>query len=297
MTLIAFATTRTSADILTDSTAYTLGTSAITHCTKAIYLAHLETTLLSQGHSEMGRAWQWWAMRTAGDGLVDFDDLVRTAPDVLRAEWASYPDGAARTILAAVGYSPDAERFQAYTFPSDEDFVARRIDGLFVYPSPLGGRPSRWELREAKAAVDAGRVHPETYAALVAMPAPPVPANDTEWANVAQLARKTRTLVDFTTGLKVHVGGSVFHTHLERGQATTRKILEFDQDPEEFRLAVAGTLHPQGQLGPCYCGSSRSLIDCCAAVQHNGKPCLCGSGSHFEDCCSVYAAASATVTA
>lgn len=289
MTLIAFGAGHESADIITDSTSYTSTFTELGHCSKALHLQHLDTMVLSQGDANFARTWQWLALQL-GEQSPDLDTFLEHTPTLLEDAWAhavsqwragGRTDDPPRSVGMLVGYSPAEGRFVAVTFPSDRGFVPEPVDGLFVHPSPLSVRPSDYELRGIRETVRADLVR-----RIEALPEPPQPRSPEEWANIALIARESRSYLDPTTGLKVFVGGSVFHTHLERGRVETSRVLQFDQDPEDFQAVIAGTLHPQSQLGPCGCGSDTRYLDCCLAP-HLDEPCLCGSGSPLRDCCSV----------
>lgn len=282
MTLIAFAAHEKSADLLTDTASYTPGIRRMGHTTKVTPIAHIDAALMTQGDSRFG-----YVMSNVVHDLAnlapDLDALLGDLPGKARELWpvmsAGAPDG---WDVAAflVGYSPAAGRFVARGLASDTNFEPWDIDGLHVMPSPITTRPSDLELgRAAKAGVS-----PEDVDRLRQMPIPAVPANSAQWLKLGLEARIQR--FGIPGKLKVVVAGHLVHTHLSRGKVSSKRIHTFDDAGPEFQKMVAGTLHPQGQLGPCPCDSGKRFLDCHLA-KHATELCLCKSGKAFGECCSV----------
>lgn len=285
MTLIAFATNGETADIITDSLIYTYGGSELRHGTKQLPLPHLDTVILTQGDSVFGDNFKGHIL-TMSRLAVDFDDLVNHVREEMRRVWQFARDNASAhgpsdSTAFLVGYSPARGAFAGYGFASETDFEPWLVDGLHVMPSPISYRPSRLELDRMATVLTARELQ-----LLRNRPQPQAPLDEEEWAGLAMLAREQRACMPASTGIKVFVGGSVLHTHLERGYSETTVIHTFDDSGAELQRMVSGTHHPQGQLGSCECGSGARYLDCCLA-EHLDEPCLCGSARPFRDCCMV----------
>lgn len=283
MTFIAFSTTQRRADIATDTLSYSGAAQSLGHTTKLYPLPHVATVVLTQGDHVFG------VMAKANlDALAeyspDLDAILEEAPAVLRRVWAT--EQAERTGLPdstvyLVGYSPARETFAAHALTSEDEFQPLDLGHFHVTPSPLDVRPSDIELGRLAEVVRA-----DDLRTLEARPKPVAPSGARGWVDLAKSARAQRALAPVETGLKTFVGGDLHLTRLDRDSVTTRKVHTFTDSGEEFRTMIAGTYHPQAQLGPCPCGSRSRWVECCLR-SHHAADCLCGSGETFRDCCMV----------
>lgn len=294
MTLIAIAPRTDGADIVTDTGAYLGGGSEFSHSSKVLPLSHLEATVLTQGSTYFGDLART-QLTLASRGVPDLDALTDFAPELLRDVWQmthqhTAPGEPAESAAFLVGYSAAREGFAAFVLSSEDDFEASEIRGLFVHPSPLSVRPSDLELTRLVA-----HAHPADVATLRGRKEPDAPTTTDGWVRLAQACREERAMITPASGLKVFVMGRVFHTTMSRGRVATDLVHTFDDSGEEFQAMVAGTMHPQGQLGPCPCGSGDRYLDCCLPGQLD-EDCLCGSSKSLRDCCWVYAGQAVEVT-
>lgn len=289
MTLIAFACDAQQACIVTDTMVYTTrAVTRIAHSTKVHPLPHIDSAMMSQGDGAFGL----FAQATIGGDAqetADFDELVAVAPKSLAALWGHQldegePDHRYPTTAFLVGYSPSAQRFRAYGFASEHGFVPFEIAGLWVMPAPWSNRPSDLELSRIRAewADD-----PKAMALLdewSQKPEAATPDSIEQWVMLALATRYERALSPFCRTL---VGGGAMLTTITRGNATSTRMFDFDDDdPDEFERLVAGTLHPVGQRGPCPCGSGKRFLDCHLAERLD-DPCWCGTGATVRNCCMV----------
>ncbi len=284
MTLIAFHTTKTSADVLTDTWAYLNDASQIARSSKTYPIQHLNAVYMTQGDCTFGGR--------AGlvfDGLArlseSFDALVEAAPANLGHAWMSvkmdHPGFKPfKSAVFLVGYSTGAESFQAWEMASAEGFAPRQIVGTFAMPSPLDARPGDAEADSLIASYSRlgggpGEESAEDAAAMAefcdaldlwrSLPPLARPNTEKDWVDLARRVRQQRALIDIRTGLKVFVAGELHLTKLQRGQVTTRTVHSFNDQGEELAQMVAGTMHPIALALPCLCGSGERFKDCCSA--------------------------------
>ena len=287
MTLIAFATHGETADIITDTFAYDNNVRHSGHASKVTGLPHIDAALMTQGNAAFGTV----AAVMLGTLVYEaptFDDLVNVAPDELRGVWGDTPRaGGGEATVFLVGWSPSRERFAAFGFAADTDFVPWEIDGTFIMPSPLVYRPSELELSRLEGSVN--MTDPSALSeALRELPLPPTPTSRDEWVDLAldaKLQRSSSMGAGMVYG-KVMISGSLHLTRLERGKQTVEVVHTFDTSGPEFLDMVSGTLHPVAQLAACGCGSGARFIDCCMAA-HRDESCPCGSSKALKDCCMV----------
>lgn len=294
MTLIAFATYGTRAELITDTLSYTNNASSFGQCSKHILIPHLDAAVMSQGDSEFGVRAKVVAMDLAGD-VPTFDALSVEITDWLVELWGRFADTTpVESTVFLIGYSHEHGKFAAYHYASEQAFKRVRVTSTFVTPTPWTARPSGLELRRLRdgegRTSKAARL--EVVELLKTKAPPPPPASIDEWVHLAQTVREQRALQQFCQTL---VAGKVIHTRLERGESQTRTIHEFDDSGDEFRAMVTGSQHPVGQLMACDCGSGKTYRDCCLATYYaDGHPCDCGSGQTFDGCCRVVVAQAAT---
>jgi hypothetical protein len=277
MTLIAIHADKDSATTLTDTLSYTPGARDLGHCSKVRTLPHLDAAVLHQGNSLMGT---WWDTQAAvlANFAPDFDALVHATPGAMRDLWKALPSKHTHEESTAfvVGYSAERESFAAYLFTHEDDFEPFFIGGTFMHPMPVIFRPSHVEARRL-----APYLEPERMAEWNARRPCVVPQSREEWIELGQIARTRAT----ATEAKVLIGGFLHLTTLEQGSVCTETVHTYDDQGEEFAKMMAGTLHPVGQLGACFCGSGKVGIDCCYLGPE--EPCMCESGKAFGDCCRV----------
>lgn len=287
MTMIAFATHGDHAEFITDTTSYTANGSAMGHCTKHVTLPHLDAAIITQGGVSFGVHAKINLLEASAD-VDTFDDLTALTQRLLQAVWGALGTSGEGLVIL-LGYSPSAGRFTAHTFSSDDGFTHNRVTQPWAIPMPWTARPTDIE-------VDRHRKRPgrrnleEDLGAIAAWTAkPPLPEHRgiDEWRHLAETIREQRALIEYG---RVFVAGSVLHTRLERGQITTAKIHEFNDQGEEFLRMIEWTFHPIAQLMECHCGSGERFRDCHLAEFHD-KPCTCGkAGQTFAECCMVGAA-------
>lgn len=305
MTLVAFNVGVDGADLVTDTCSYNPNWRHFGRLSKVVTLPHLETVVVTQGDSRVGKLWKD-AASVVSEDAADFDELVRELGERLAVLWdvrRSEVDAdnavtggtfsLSPSVAFCIGYSPSRARFRAVAIAADDGCRPVDVDGMFVIPSPFCFRFSDLELNRYVADIATGP-RPGDEANLAALKGLPraagAPATPEEWAALALLARRDRTLTATTsTRLKVFVGGELWHTRLERGLIVQARTLTFDDEGEEMAAITAGTLHPLGQTGPCPCGSAKTYLECCL-VGHGDEPCSCGSGTSFGACCSLAAA-------
>lgn len=281
MTLVAFATYgKDRAELVTDTSCYDGGARLLARSSKILPIPHLDTVLASQGNTWFGSMVKANASMWAGDA-ASLDDLIDRLPDLGKRLASESPQPIRDAILFAVGYSPAKDRFAGYVLTSEDDWTPVEVRGLFVHPSPTAYRPSDLEIGRL-----ASVVHPADLEALRHQPRPEKPATREDWITMAKAAREQRACAPVETGLKTLVLGQVWHTTLRRGSLSMECIHEFDDSGAEFQRIIAGTLHPQAQLGPCECGSGLRYMECHMEF-HAQDPCLCGSGDPLEDCCRL----------
>lgn len=282
MTFIAISTTRHRADIATDSLSYERCAQTLGRTTKTTTLHHIGAAVVTQGDHHFGvNATAYVAVYA--ENAPDFDALAAEMPAYLRDLWAqanteqTLPD----STVYLVGYSARAESYVSVALASDHDFEPISLGAFHVTPSPLDVRPSDLELGRLT------HTHPTDLDVLRSRPAPQPPQGRGQWVDLAKRVREHRALsAPVDTGLKVLVGGEVFLTRLDRNGTTTTKVHTYDDSGEEFRRLVAGTYHPQAQLGPCHCGSGFRWVECCLR-SHYDQACMCQSGKTFKDCCRL----------
>jgi hypothetical protein len=85
-------------------------------------------------------------------------------------------------------------------------------------------------------------------------------------------------------GPKVIIGGDVLRTRLTRGEHQQHVIHTFPMRGGQWRRSLIGTLHPEGQLGPCQCGSGVPQATCHLLARDTSQPCPCLSGKSLADC-------------
>lgn len=261
MTLIAFHVQPHRADIITDTLSYSSNASEIsTGALKAHPLPQIDAVTLSQGAMELGAVWRYFVNMQLPP---NFDSLEQLAVENLPALGAEIglpghmvdPGPAVDdAVVFQIGYSADSGRFKASAYSRRQNWQQHDVTDLLVCMPLL---------------ISDHDGHP--------------PRSVDQWIALAQRVRNERALAPI--GLKVIVGGEVFHTVLERGAVTQRKVHTFDDTGEEFRRIVAGTDHPDAQLDDCTCGSGRLAVLC--HTWPPGKACNCRSGQQFEDCCKV----------
>lgn len=252
MTLVAFNTHRTHADLITDTLSYTRCASELGAVDKAVPLPHLDAVITFRG---VGLFRAVWPAAVASLAAGSFDELLDRTPDALRALWQQAqhePAADSGAFVYQIGYSLERGRFVAYAYGTPDNFTPEDVTGrLVVLPTPI---------RAVRA-----------------------PASAQQWAGLAKRVRSDYAAAPM--GVKVPIGGDVLLTHLEVGALSQRRIHAFPDDDPETAQMLSGTLHPTGQLGDCDCGSGQMLVLCC--IEPDDSDCACDSGARFVDCCKV----------
>jgi SEC-C motif len=291
VTLIAFATSRNRADILTDTWRYTHLAEAVDRSTKVHPLHHLDAIWMSQGDCFFAQRWAL-LVGDIGGTVVDFDELVDVAPEYVQALWQNHLQEWPKTgdfVLFLVGFSTkEGGRFTAYQLAADFDFKLQRIDEPFAIPASPSYRMSNVEAHRLQRVIaEAAQPIPESAAYLDAWmekPAMPAPPSAAEWLRLGTHLRETRAEIETGSLFKVLIGGDLWHTVIRQGEVTSRRVHTFNDHGEGYMRMLAGTLNPVGQLQPCWCGSGEKYIRC-HLVPYLDQPCECGSGRMLRDCC------------
>lgn len=309
MTFIGFTTSKTDAQIVSDTWTYRNAAQELGGTTKVTTILHLDAAIAAQGESVFTEAWKFDASVLA-QGIATFDDLNAVAQAAMRNTWAEsrrhlqgHPS--IPTMVFHVGYSEAAQRFTATGFDSETDFEPTQFNETFVHPSPLDIRPSGFELERYAEAAEQNLArfadHPNALAAyataqdnlrhlrgLAPLASPPETLD--QWRLLAEKSRAHRSIAARAgSGYKILVGGKLHHTYLTRGCATQQAFYQFDDSNENLAEIMQGTLHPLGQAGPCPCGSELSYRGCCMLPLLD-EPCICGQGALLRDCCAAASA-------
>lgn len=292
MTFVAAYADDQTAWLVTDTATYTPNLRTLDRgANKVRTLPSIDAAYLVQGSTQFG-----WHVAGMVDRLLleDFDELTAGAPRLLRAVWAEVvadpPDGVPLGLSLAVfvGWSPAAARFRAIAYGSHDGFEPQPVDGLLLYPTPWTNRPSAYELAEVaemgQPLVDLTGL--DDVAAVLAWraarPDVETPGSLPEMGALAAWVRAEQP----SQPTKIPMLGAAWATVLGRGVAMQTKVAEFDDSPATLAPVLAGTMHPLGQVGPCWCGSGRAQLDCHLADQAEA-PCTCGSGYPFAACCRL----------
>ncbi|PTU56965.1 hypothetical protein DBB34_06540 [Sphaerisporangium cinnabarinum] len=286
MSFLALAAHSDHAELFSDTWNYSRTARVIDTTTKVEPILHLDMAIATLGDHEVGVTWKRMAGLTNATTLDEFNDVT---PDLARQMWASLPTLGDReeVTLVHVGWSHRAAAFTATTFSSRFGFEPRPVVGLFVYPAPIGILPSDMELAgmAERLTGDGGLATLEAFAGF---PATLPPTTTEEWVRLAMRARLDRACADQSTHMKVLLGGKLQRTVLHRGKVEQSVVHTFDDrvNRPEFQAAVAGTMHPRGQIQDCACGSGKTYRDCCIQT-YIDDPCWCGSDKTMGNCCAL----------
>ena len=281
MTLIAFQTHGDHAELITDTTSYTVNGSRLGQCSKLLPLPHMDALIAAQGDSSFGDQAKMVLWQAAAQ-VATFDDLAEGAPGWLRECWEfEKPSGDAFVLL--LGYSPAQGRFTAHLFASEHDFNGQQIEGAWAHPMPFTAQITDLEADRLRRhdGSDSVREALETWNTK-----PPLPDHNgpDEWTHLGVTIRQQRALTEYA---RVFVAGSLHYTRLDRGRVITAKVHEFDDQGEEFLRMIQWTFHPIAQLMECHCGSGDTFLACHLAPLMD-EPCTCGtSGRALRECCAV----------
>lgn len=288
MTLIAINCQQDSAQILTDTAAYTPNLRHLTARSKVFHLNHLDAALVAGGLPEFGAMVRYVIDADARlSDVTTFDELVNVIPDVLPGVFAANAEGRAEEkspgVIMLVGYSERSGRFRAYEHGSDDDFQPIPLEGTYLHPTPWHLRPSEREYRLLLQAYEELGAHPDVVANIrdnwLAQPAPDPAITPDALADLARATREDRSM-----GGGIPIAGDLVHHTIRRGRVVTRTVWTFPSDGPDFARFVEGTDHPVAQAADCPCGSGRNILACCRA-EDLSKPCRCHSGALFQDCC------------
>jgi hypothetical protein len=264
--MIAISCYTDTAVFMTDTLAYSKGAAELGHTTKFMPLPHIDTAVLAQGDS-------WFAMESklyllaASQQYLSLDALVEVAPKILAEAWAGCladaPD-LVDSVIFLVGYSDQAKRFVGYGFASEHDFQPFDLGDFWAIPMPWDAKPSTLEVeryrREAAADGVADDVR-EIFEEWEGKPQRQAPQSLEDWLRLALEIRFNRSTERFC---KVLVAGQAFLTIIERnGGIQGHRIVDFNDEGEEWELILAHTRNPVALAIPCDCGSGKTWGDCC----------------------------------
>lgn len=250
MTLIAIRVEADYAELLTDTLTYSVGEAEFGHTSKVRAFLAKDMVLTGKGAAEF-TAELVYQLEIDSLAVQGIDDLDEFAPDVLTDQWGKVEQRHGTREHAwvyAVGWSEDRRRFAGTAYTSETGFQPVELMPGTVLTNPALSTPA-----------------PEDWPAL---------------------AEAVYAECSVTYNDKTLIGGALELTRLERGSISQRKVHELPEDDWRFRKMLIGTLHPYGQLGPCYCGSGQPQIVCCLALGLADPtwPCPCTSGAAFADC-------------
>lgn len=274
------------AELYSDTWSYSRTVRVLDTTTKVEPILHLDMAIAILGDHEAAVTWK----RMVGlANATTMDQLNDVTPEYARQMWASLPELGEReeVTFVHVGWSHRSASFTATTFSSRFDFATRPIVGLFVYPAPIGVRPSDIELAGMAERL-VGDTGQDTLERFAGFPAMLPPATTDGWIDLAMRARLDRACASQATQMKVLLGGKLQRTVLHRGRVEQSVVHTFDDrvNRPEFQAVVAGTMHPRGQIQDCTCGSGKTYRDCCIQT-YIDAPCWCGSDKTMSDCCAL----------
>lgn len=251
-------------------------------------LPHLDAAVLTQGDSTFSVIAKTGLAGQAE--LPTFDALVEAAPQLLRDAWHADEDRwvSHEGTLFLVGYSHAEDEFRAYIYANDQnDFECRPTVAPHIMPAPFAVTPSDLELVRLAAAlsdqVDEAymRALTEDWPARAPFAAP---ETKSDWVLLAKQIREQRALDEGRT--KTLIGGSMFHTKLARGKASTHEIHKFDDTGDELELLVYGSLNAASQTAPCPCKSGKAYRECYLPNVFSDDR-YCGSGKPIGEYCAI----------
>lgn len=273
---------------MSDTASYTSGMSHFGwHATKVRTFPHLDAAVAAKGDRRFWLEWGDVAQQCSYQG-EDFDAFLNSVARQMRPMADRLARAGCETGTGfAAGYSGSRQAFRTVIFGQATGWELVDLDPIFCTPSPMVARPSDHELALVRSAWGAaGRLEPEDEAQLATWcEQPPLtePTTIQEWVDLAWQARQ-RGFLPAYTGLKAVIGGRAYLTVVERGVTTERLLLPFDDTGWEFALMATGSLHPWGQVGPCWCGSGVRELDCCIP-EKLALPCGCESAVPLSECC------------
>lgn len=237
MTLIAFATYGSRAELLTDTASYTDDKEVIRQTTKHLTLNHLDAAVLTTGDGRftdhVGNV-----MLQAGSLVATFDELVDGSAEWILDFWQEHCENRGLdaddvSSVCLVGYSERHELFRGYVMAREADFEPREVRGVWMSVTPWSHRPDAPELeRLTEYAHKFESTHPggpQAMAEWAAKPTVDKPASVDDWVHLGRMVREQRS---FDTYGRILVAGRLIHTRLERGAVTSRVVHRFDDDPE-----------------------------------------------------------------
>lgn len=257
MTLLAVRVEQDYAEILTDTLAYT--PVDFFTMSKVDVMPHIDAAVVGRGPTDLMHWWGNWRdlfMELYGD----LDELEALTPTALQQGWE---DGVREkdhvmglrnsAHIVQVGWSPSRERFVAYDHRQEDDFAPVEIAQFLTGPAL---EPTSTDL----------------------------PVSDEDWAGIGEAIYEQ---AGYTLGPHSYMGGDLLLTRVERGALSVRKIHTLPADDWRFRQMMIGTLHPEGQIGPCPCGKDQPFTLCHMAAMPRTWPCSCPDGQQgraFFDC-------------
>jgi hypothetical protein len=255
VTLVAWHVTDDYAEVLTDTLAYGAGEAELAHVSKVTTFPHVDMLTAGKGPEELGAFWNAEvALDTVdpGGGVDRLRDLAMVGLPVI---WNGLDRVTGRRgggMIWHFGWSASQLRFVGDKFEISNDSELRHEHLSGFSSSPALASP------------------------------PPPPVSDADWIRFVEAvyAEHSYVLAENTM-----IGGDLILTRLERGSITQRRIHSLPDDDWRFRRMMCGTVHRQGQLGPCVCGSGQPFIVCCLTTRFSPDwLCPCETGPKFVDC-------------
>lgn len=264
MTLVAFTLEPGRAEVVTDGLSYSeVDFAPVSKCD---VFPEWDLAVAAIGPSELGETWRKSLCDVVGQ-VADLDEIDRYTPEALRELWrlvvkargGRMTPGADTGRVFHVGWSPARDRFVAYAYAIEDDFERTDLTQhrLFCCPTPWSGPPAG------------------------------IPSTPKQWAQLVKAAHADWTLAPAVVGHglgKVYIGGDVVRTRLARGVHDQQVIHTFPMRGAQWRRAVIAHLSPEGQMGPCPCGSGLPYCACHLRLTDLARPCPCGSEQPFEHC-------------
>jgi hypothetical protein len=259
LTLIAWNVTDDYAELLTDTLTYSVGEAEFTQVSKVSVFPHIDMAVAGKGAAEFSLNWKssldLFAEQVAG-GI----DAVRNLADIILPEMWHGLERCEGTRSAGmvwnVGWSTAQGRFVAHEFFIDNDTDLSCTDRTGFGSSP----------------------------ALAAPPAA-APVTDDDWIQFAEDVYAEHAVAIRPTYDRTMIGGDLVLTRMERGTVTQRRIHTLPNDDRRWRQMMIGTVHRDGQIGPCVCGCGQPYIVCQFSASFSPDyPCPCETGPAFADC-------------
>lgn len=255
MTLVAFRVSADRVDLVTDSLSYAPEFVEHDFRDKVRHLPRWDVVVTGRGQAHLSDRYEA-AARDVEAEISDLDDLARHTPAALHHVWTEMPEDMRVGSIGEVfllGWSPRRGRYVALAFHHHDGFQPTDLsDQVVVRPEPGIEVPQRLD--------------------------------DRAWSRLA-VATYQRWTVGGTIAGAVYIGGDVTRTSLTRDGGLERvRLRGFPTEGPQWRRALVGSLHDDGQLGRCICGSGLPSVACHLLNRDHSRPCPCRSGRTLGDC-------------